>query len=84
MNETDRKEKPAELFEAIQYIDTVVNHLKELRDRIYGNSAQIAETKDTEPGSPPLSDLLEGGGKDIRKKCEEAHVLIEEITGILF
>jgi hypothetical protein len=84
-----KKEKPVDLFEGIEFIDTVIEHLEDLKTRICMDQEEQKAADQVEKGkvqraAPPLAELLESGGTNIRNKCERLHTLINDLHATLF
>jgi len=92
MNDNSKQAKasvPAEmdkhimLDNAVNSIDSVINHAQELLNRIEGIGAPL-NAAEAECPSATLQSVLDGAPSEIRGKCEAVHSLLNEITNRLF
>jgi len=71
------------LDNAVNSIDSVINHAQEILSRIEGSGAPLKD-KEQEATTPALQSVLDNAPSEIRAKCEAVHNLLNEITSRLF
>ena len=84
---SERQDKHVELANSVRRIDSILDHLNLLSERIIG---QIPKGEDKEgdncikESKPTLSDVLSSTPDLIHSKIEEAHKKIDQIQKYLF
>lgn len=87
----ERQEKHMELNNAVNDLDSVLQHLNKLINRVRGPApplpvapGSLEEPKRLQDRPPTLVEVLDLAPESIRSKVEEAHRRIDEIQELLF
>lgn len=79
------RETHENLHEAIQFIQSISEHLRDLMEKVEGANPERERALDETKDYPPtLRSVLIDGPDSIRRYVDDAHKMIEELQIILF